>query len=85
LFTDPVEPATSTPTETATGGGTPLELLTIHADAAGDERRALRRFIDENERIVREQLQDAPNRFSHDWDEWLYGLLEEEYRFWIYE
>lgn len=52
---------------------------------AGDERRALRRFIHENERIVREQLQDAPNRFSHDWDEWLYGLLEQEFRFRIYE
>ncbi|KPN29751.1 hypothetical protein SY89_00468 [Halolamina pelagica] len=28
--------------------------------------------------FVREQLADAPNRFSHDWDGWLYGLLEEE-------
>lgn len=51
----------------------------------GDERRALRRFIEENEAIVRDQLQDAPNRFSHEWDEWLYGLLEEEFRFWLYE
>jgi len=50
----------------------------------GDERRALRRFIEENEAIVRDQLQDAPNRFSHEWDEWLYGLLEEEFRFWLY-
>ncbi|OTF01851.1 DNA-binding transcriptional regulator [Halorubrum sp. SD683] len=50
----------------------------------GDERRALRRFIEENQAIVREQLSDAPNRFSHEWDEWLYGLLEEEWRFWIY-
>jgi len=51
----------------------------------GDERRALRRFIEENETIVRGQLADAPNRFSHEWDEWLYGLLEEEFRFWLYE
>ncbi len=51
----------------------------------GDERRALRRFIEENEVIVRDQLQDAPNRFSHEWDDWLYGLLEEEFRFWLYE
>ncbi len=51
----------------------------------GDERRALRRFIEENEAIVRDQLQDAPNRFSHEWDEWLYGLLEEEFRFWLYD
>ncbi|WP_049980275.1 hypothetical protein [Halolamina rubra] len=51
----------------------------------GDERRALRRFIEENESIVRDQLQDAPNRFSHEWDEWLYGLLEEEFRFWLYK
>lgn len=51
----------------------------------GDERRALRRFIEEDEPVVREQLEDAPNRFSHEWDEWLYGLLEEEFRFWLYE
>jgi len=51
----------------------------------GDERRALRRFIDVNETIVCEQLEDAPNRFSHEWDEWQYGLLEEEFRFWLYE
>ncbi len=51
----------------------------------GDERRALRRFIEENEGIVREQLQSTPNRFSHDWNEWLYALIEEEFRFWLYE
>ncbi len=52
---------------------------------AGDERRALRRFINQNEEIVRDQLQKTPNRFSHEWDEWLYGVLEEEYRFWLYD
>ncbi len=51
----------------------------------GDERRALRRFITENETTVRDQLQGAPNRISTEWDEWLYGLLEEEFRFWLYE
>lgn len=51
----------------------------------GDERRALRRSIKENETVVREQLHDAPNRISTDWDDWLYGLLEEEFRFWLYE
>lgn len=50
----------------------------------GDERRALRRFIEENETVVREQLQDNPNRFSTEWDEFLYGLLEEEFRFWLH-
>jgi hypothetical protein len=61
------------------------ERVTTVIYLAGDERRALRRFIDENERIVHEQLQDEPNRFSHDWDEWLYGLLEQEFRFRVYE
>ncbi len=51
----------------------------------GDERRAIRRFIDENEPIVREQLQGAPNRISGEWDEWMYELLEQEYRFSLYE
>jgi len=51
----------------------------------GDERRALRRWIEENETIVRDQLQSSPNRISHEWDEWLYGLLEEEFRFWLYD
>lgn len=52
---------------------------------SGDERRALRRFIKENESIVKNQLQHSANRFSNDWDEWLYGLLEEEFRFWLYK
>ncbi len=51
----------------------------------GDERRAIRRFIEENESIVRNQLQRKPNRFTHNWDEWIYALLEEEFRFMLYE
>jgi len=51
----------------------------------GDERRAIRRFIEENESIVRKQLQRKPNRFTHNWDEWIYALLEEEFRFMLYE
>jgi len=52
---------------------------------SGDERRASRGFIEENESIVRNQLQQKPNRFTHDWDKWLYALLEEEFRFMLYE
>jgi len=52
---------------------------------AGDERRALRRFIGENVSIIRSELQQEPNRFSREWGEWLYRLLQEEFRFWLYE
>jgi len=51
----------------------------------GDERRAMRRFIEENESIVRNQLQHKHNRFTHTWDEWLCALLEEEFRFRLHE
>ncbi len=38
---DPAEPTTDEPTPTATDGGTALELVTIHADAEGDESENL--------------------------------------------
>jgi len=59
--------------------------VTIVYYLIGDERRAIRRFIEENESIVRKQLQRKPNRFTHNWDEWTYALLEEEFRFMLYE
>jgi len=51
----------------------------------GDERRAVRRFIEENESFVRSQLQHKSNRLNYDWDDWLYSLLEEEFRFRLHE
>ncbi len=50
----------------------------------GDERRAVRRFIEENEEIVGDELgSHPPNRISTDWSDFLYELLEEEWRFWV--
>jgi len=63
------------------GDGSVTKVYYLH----GDERRAIRRFIEENESFVRNQLQHKANRFNQDWDEWLYGLLEEEFRFRLHE
>lgn len=46
-----------------------------------DERRAIRRFIGANEDIVADALAKHRNRFQHVWSDFLYGLLEEELRF----
>lgn len=47
----------------------------------GDERRAVRTFIDENEEYVRSCLGDTPNPLAADWDGVLYQLLREEWDF----
>lgn len=49
----------------------------------GDERRAIRRFIELNEEIVSEATAQTRNRFQHEWSDFLYGLLDEEWRFWL--
>lgn len=49
----------------------------------GDERRAIRRFIEANEEIVAKALAQQVSRFQHEWSDFLYGLLEEEWRFWL--
>jgi transcriptional regulator with XRE-family HTH domain len=47
----------------------------------GDERRAVRRFIEVNEGFVREALAHRSNKLSSDWSDFLYTLLQEEWRF----
>jgi len=78
-FVERLELSTASGNSFRTGGS-----VTIVYYLIGDERRAIRRFIEENESIVRNQLQRKPNRFTHNWDEWLCALLEEEFRFMLY-
>lgn len=49
----------------------------------GDERRAIRCFIEANEEIVADALAKHRNRFQNEWSDFLYWLLEEEWRFWL--
>ena len=48
---------------------------------AGDERRAIRRFIEANEEIVAKALTGQNNIFASEWSDFLYSLLQSEWRF----
>jgi hypothetical protein len=47
----------------------------------GDERRAVRRFVAENERLVRAGLATNPEEFPREWDDVMRSLLREEWQF----
>lgn len=47
----------------------------------GDERRAVRRFIDVNEPFVASALSTRNNKLAAEWDEFLYSLVHDEWRF----
>jgi len=46
----------------------------------GDERRAVRLFIEENEESIRSDLSGGSNVFARDWDDGFYTLLIEEWQ-----
>ena len=46
----------------------------------GDERRAVRLFIEENEETIRSDLNGGSNRFTKGWDDYVYDLLIEEWQ-----
>ena len=46
----------------------------------GDERRAVRLFIEENEETIRSDLSGGSNVFAKFWDDYLYDLLIEEWQ-----
>jgi len=67
-----------------TSAGSRVQIRVVYY-LEGDERRAIRRFIEENEAHLSTALQKNRNRFQTEWSEFLYGLIEEEWRFWVCE
>lgn len=49
----------------------------------GDERRAIRRFIEENEEFVASAMATKSNKLSAEWDDFRYQLLLDEWRFYL--
>lgn len=47
----------------------------------GDDRRAIRRFIEVNETFVAEAMATRSNKLSAEWDDFLYALIQDEWRF----
>jgi len=47
----------------------------------GDDRRAVRKFIEVNEEYVKDCLEDSHNPMSNSWDPMLYQMLKEEWQF----
>lgn len=51
----------------------------------GDDRRAMRRFIEENGDLVEGALSTRSNKLSSEWSEFAYSLLLDEWRFYCAE